>query len=65
VFVPGSGWIDFDPTNNLRCVDQHITVAFGRDYADVSPLRGAVIGGGTQEVRIEVTMEPEIHEAGG
>lgn len=58
VFVPGTGWVDLDPTNNLVCGDEHITVAVGRDYADVSPLRGAVVGGGEQEITIEVTMEP-------
>ncbi len=59
VYLPGHGWIDLDPTNNLLCGDEHVTVAMGRDYADVSPLRGAVIGGGTQKVRIQVTMAPE------
>ncbi len=58
VWVPGQGWIDFDPTNNMRCGNEHITVAWGRDYADVTPLRGAVTGGGEQKVRIAVTMAP-------
>ncbi|HUF61777.1 MAG TPA: transglutaminase family protein [Verrucomicrobiales bacterium] len=59
IHLPGHGWIDLDPTNNLLCGDGHVTVAIGRDYADISPLRGAVIGGGTQKVKIEVTMTPE------
>jgi transglutaminase-like putative cysteine protease len=59
IFLPGQGWIDLDPTNNLVCGDQHVTVARGRDYTDVSLLRGAVTGGGPHEIGIEVTMTPE------
>ncbi len=44
VWVPGHGWVDFDPTNGLSPPDRHVTVAWGRDYADVTPLRGVVIG---------------------
>jgi transglutaminase-like putative cysteine protease len=40
VFVPGTGWIDFDPTNGLLPSDRHVTLAWGRDYADVVPLKG-------------------------
>ncbi|MEZ5305391.1 MAG: transglutaminase family protein [Verrucomicrobiales bacterium] len=59
IYLPDTGWIDLDPTNNLVCGDEHIVVATGRDFGDVSPLRGAVLGGGNQEIVIEVTMEPE------
>ena len=46
VWCPGHGWIDADPTNNLLAGDRHITVAWGRDFSDVSPMRGVVVGGG-------------------
>lgn len=58
VFVPGLGWVDLDPTNNLVCADEHVVVATGRDFDDVSPLRGAVTGGGAQEINIAVTVMP-------
>lgn len=58
VWVPDLGWVDLDPTNNMLCGEEHITVACGRDYADVNPLRGAVTGGGSQQVEIGVTMTP-------
>jgi transglutaminase-like putative cysteine protease len=44
VWVPGLGWVDFDPTNDQLPVQRHITVAWGRDYGDVAPVRGVVIG---------------------
>lgn len=46
VFVPEQGWFDFDPTNNKAAGEQHIVTAWGRDYSDVSPLKGMVLGGG-------------------
>jgi transglutaminase-like putative cysteine protease len=58
VFVPKLGWVDLDPTNNLVCADEHIVVATGRDFDDVSPLRGAVTGGGSQTINISVTVMP-------
>jgi transglutaminase-like putative cysteine protease len=58
VFLPGSGWIDVDPTNNLVCGDQHVAVAYGRDFSDVSMLSGAVTGGGEHTIAVEVTMQP-------
>ncbi|EDY82219.1 putative bacterial transglutaminase domain family protein [Verrucomicrobiia bacterium DG1235] len=58
VFVPEHGWIDVDPTNNIVCGDQHVTVAYGRDFSDVSMLSGAVTGGGEHTVNVEVTMQP-------
>ncbi|MBF0461735.1 MAG: transglutaminase family protein [Magnetococcales bacterium] len=54
---PGVGWIDLDPTNNVLPRDQHITLAWGRDYTDVPPLKGVVFGGGRQpllEVQVDV-----------
>ena len=44
VWVPGVGWVDFDPTNGHLPADSHVTVAWGRDYGDVAPVRGVVIG---------------------
>ncbi len=58
VFVPKHGWIDVDPTNNLVCGDQHVAVAYGRDFSDVSMLSGAVTGGGDHTISVEVTMQP-------
>ena len=58
VYVPEHGWIDFDPTNNIFCSDQHVTVAYGRDFDDVSLVRGAVTGGGEHELEVAVTMVP-------
>ena len=58
VFCPLSGWVDFDPTNDVIVSDGHITVAWGRDYADVSPLRGVVYGGGRHTLDVEVEIAP-------
>ncbi len=60
VFVPGSGWIDLDPTNNVLPRDTHITLAWGRDYGDVSPIRGVLLGGGEHEMTVEVDVEPQV-----
>lgn len=58
VFCPDVGWVDFDPTNNLMPAEEHITVAFGRDYTDVSPVTGVITGGGEHEVKVSVDVEP-------
>jgi transglutaminase-like putative cysteine protease len=58
VFCPGIGWVDFDPTNNLLPDLEHITVAWGRDFSDVTPMRGVILGGGTQELEVNVTVTP-------
>jgi transglutaminase-like putative cysteine protease len=58
VFFPGSGWISFDPTNDLIVADNHITLAWGRDYADVAPVKGISLGGGSQGVQVEVYVQP-------
>jgi len=52
------GWVDFDPTNNCQPSDEHITVAFGRDFSDVSPVMGILTGGGSHEVKVAVDVEP-------
>ena len=54
VFVPGSGWVHFDPTNDVMPSDSHLTLAWGRDYGDVSPVKGVTLGGGGQTVAVEV-----------
>ncbi len=58
VYVPGYGWIDLDPTNDLLVDDQHIRIAVGRDFNDVSLVKGAVTGGGGSEIKVEVTVWP-------
>lgn len=58
VFVPGQGWLDFDPTNNVRPGERHITVATGRDYRDVSPLRGVTVGGASHSLKVSVDVAP-------
>src|SRR5262245_16425106 len=58
VFIPGSGWLSFDPTNDLIVSDSHITLAWGRDYGDVTPVKGISLGGGGQTVEVEVYVRP-------
>lgn len=58
VFFPGTGWLGFDPTNDLMVSDSHITLAWGRDYADVTPVKGISLGGGSQTVEVEVYVQP-------
>ena len=56
VYLPEVGWVDFDPTNNLVPSDQHITLAWGRDFADVSPMKGVVFSTGKQALQVEVDV---------
>ena len=58
VYCPVLGWVDFDPTNNLLPDVEHITLAWGRDFADVSPLRGVILGGGSHDPEVRVTVMP-------
>lgn len=58
VFCPGFGWVEFDPTNDLIPGFEHITVAYGRDFADVSPVSGIITGGGEHTVGVAVHVEP-------
>jgi transglutaminase-like putative cysteine protease len=58
LFCPGVGWVDFDPTNNVRPAEEHITVAYGRDFGDVSPLSGILTGGGAHDVKVAVDVTP-------
>lgn len=57
IFCPRHGWNDFDPTNNAKASEEHITVAFGRDFSDVSPVAGILTGGGRHEVNVSVDVE--------
>ncbi len=57
-YCPGMGWLDMDPTNNVVPSDGHVTLAWGRDYGDVSPLRGLILGGGAHTLKVAVDMEP-------
>lgn len=57
-YCPGIGWLDVDPTNNVVPSDGHVTLAWGRDYGDVSPLRGLILGGGAHTLKVAVDMEP-------
>jgi len=57
-YAPGIGWIDIDPTNNLVPSNGHVTLAWGRDYGDVSPLHGLILGGGAHILKVAVDMEP-------
>ncbi|MDO9104573.1 MAG: transglutaminase family protein [Methylovulum sp.] len=56
VYLPDTGWLDFDPTNNKLPYDQHITLAWGRDYADVTPLKGIAFGGGQHTLSVSVDV---------
>jgi len=56
VWCPGFGYVDFDPTNGTLPRDEHITLARGRDFADVSPIRGVILGGGDHRVRVAVDV---------
>lgn len=60
VFCPGHGWIDFDPTNDLVPSLGHVTLAWGRDYGDVPPVKGITLGGGDQEIEVGVGVTGEL-----
>jgi transglutaminase-like putative cysteine protease len=57
VFAPPHGWIGFDPTNNMIVNQEHVTLAWGRDFGDVSPLRGVILGGGAHQLSVKVQVE--------
>jgi len=56
VFIPGHGWLDLDPTNNVVPSEGHLTLAWGRDYGDVTPVKGISLGGGGQTVDVDVRV---------
>ena len=55
-WCPGHGWVDVDPTNDMLASFEHLTVAWGRDYGDVSPVNGAIFGGGAHTVDVAVDV---------
>jgi len=55
-FIPNTGWIDFDPTNNTIPADQHITIGWGRDYTDVTPLKGVILSSGPHQLKVSVDV---------
>jgi transglutaminase-like putative cysteine protease len=57
-YIPGMGWLDLDPTNNMVPSNGHVTLGWGRDYGDVSPLRGLILGGGSHTLNVAVDMVP-------
>jgi len=59
VFAGELGWVDFDPTNNAIPGVEHITFAWGRDYGDVSPINGFIVGGGAHQVSVAVDVSPQ------
>ena len=59
VFAPPFGWVEFDPTNNIRVGVDHVALAWGRDFADVSPLRGVILGGGSHTLSVRVAVQPD------
>jgi transglutaminase-like putative cysteine protease len=59
VFCPPFGWVDLDPTNDLRVATDHIVIAWGRDFGDVSPLRGVIVGGGQHRLSVRVSVQAE------
>ncbi len=59
LYCPGMGWVDFDPTNNCIPGHRHVRLARGRDYADVSPLRGVTFGGGGEQPKVMVDVIPQ------
>ena len=61
-YCAGYGWIDVDPTNNLLPSTRHITVAWGRDYSDVSPIRGVILGSGEHTLSVAVDVIPLTEE---
>jgi transglutaminase-like putative cysteine protease len=58
-----AGWIDIDPTNNCLVDDAHVTLAWGRDFGDVTPMRGVILGGGAQTLAVRVTVTPRVEVA--
>ena len=61
-YTHGLGWMDVDPTNNQLVSLQHLTLAWGRDYSDVSPVRGVILGNGQHSVKVAVDVEQSTRE---
>jgi len=61
VWAPPFGWVDLDPTNDLVVGENHVTACWGRDYADVAPVAGIILGGHDHEVEVGVDVIPIDH----
>ncbi len=59
---PEHGWVDLDPTNGIVVHEEHVLLGWGRDYGDVSPVQGVILGGGAHHLKVAVDLEPD--EAG-
>lgn len=57
VYVPDTGWLDFDPTNDVIPSERHIVIAHGRDFSDVTPLKGVIFGSGGHDLQVSVDVE--------
>jgi transglutaminase-like putative cysteine protease len=57
-WVPELGWVDFDPTNDMIPGEEHVTIAHGRDFSDVTPIRGVIMGGGQHALTVAVDVTP-------
>ncbi len=55
---PDFGWVDLDPTNDCVTATEHVVLGWGRDFSDVSPLRGVILGGGRHTLDVGVDLEP-------
>jgi transglutaminase-like putative cysteine protease len=65
-FVPEYGWVDFDPTNDLIPEGEHVTAAYGRDFSDVTPIRGVILGGGgAHQLSVAVDVDAFDEDEGG
>jgi transglutaminase-like putative cysteine protease len=60
VWCPEAGWVDLDPTNDTIVGDEHITLAWGRDYGDISPINGVIFGGGEHSIDVAVDVCPAV-----
>ena len=60
LWTPDEGWVDFDPTNGHLPVNDHVTIGWGRDYGDVSPINGFIVGGGSHQVSVAVDVHPAV-----
>lgn len=58
VWCPEAGWVDLDPTNDSFVGDEHVTLAWGRDYGDISPINGVIFGGGDHVIEVAVDVIP-------
>jgi len=64
-YLPNVGWIHFDPANNAMPDDKYVVLAYGRDFGDVTPVRGVIVGGGRPTLRVAVDVAPVDDDADG